>query len=158
MASIVRSPSPFAPPKHLIKVFSNGWRRSECPSHLPPGRAKTRLSPSARNVPGIRSCSFFFRGGLFSLNRARTFSPTRPCARRDVRFTRVSTALQMTLQARSFFLRGRADWSPTARLDEHRLPRNTMDLVCAFREHKRLTGRPASLLHRGCKDSWFPSR
>jgi hypothetical protein len=33
----------------------------------------------------------------------------------------------------------RADWSLTARLDEHRLSNNTIDLVCAFGEHERPT-------------------
>ena len=33
----------------------------------------------------------------------------------------------------------RADWSLTASLDEHRLSRNTIDLVCAFGEQERPT-------------------
>jgi hypothetical protein len=32
-----------------------------------------------------------------------------------------------------------ADWSLTARLDEHRLSKNTMGLVCAFGEQERPT-------------------
>src|SRR6188768_1174573 len=55
-------------------------------------------------------------------------------ARRNVR-----RSVPMIFQARSFSLRGRADWSPTARLDEHRLSANTIDLVCAFGEQRRPT-------------------
>ena len=40
----------------------------------------------------------------------------------------------------------RADWAPTARLDEHRLSRNTMDLVCAFGEQRRPTALTPLLL------------
>src|SRR5262245_55426195 len=32
-----------------------------------------------------------------------------------------------------------ADWSPTARFDEHRLSKNTIDLVCALGEQRRPT-------------------
>src|SRR5262245_16534954 len=32
-----------------------------------------------------------------------------------------------------------ADWSPTARFDEHRLSTNTIDLVCALGEQRRPT-------------------
>jgi hypothetical protein len=45
----------------------------------------------------------------------------------------------------SYFSLGRPDWSPTARLDEHRLSENTMDLVCAFGEQRRPTGWPPQL-------------
>jgi hypothetical protein len=44
--------------------------------------------------------------------------------------------------------------SPTARLDEHRLSNNTMDLVCAFGEHRRSTSpyAPPFLVCREDKD------
>jgi len=71
MASIVRSPLPFAPPSISSKFLATGGVDLNALLTHPLSRAKTRLSPSARGVPGIRSCSFFFRGGLFSLNRAR---------------------------------------------------------------------------------------
>lgn len=49
----------------------------------------------------------------------------------------VSSSLRLA-EAR-FLLKDRADWSLAARLDEHRLSKNTMGLVRAFGEQERPT-------------------
>ena len=60
---------------------------------------------------------------------------------RDVRFTQAPAAF-WTFLFRSSFFRGGPFSLKRAGLKEHRLTENTIGLVCAFREHKRLTGCP----------------
>ena len=58
-----------------------------------------------------------------------------------------------TLPPPRLFFRGGPLSLKRARVKEHRLSDNKMDLVCAGREHKRLAGRPVYFLHRaGCED------
>src|SRR6185503_5489802 len=85
--------------------------------------------------------------GCMVLSLWSTFSPAQPWARHDAPFFQGDGETQCSKVrsndpskfARSFSLRGRADWSPTARLDEHRLSANTIDLACAFGEQRRPT-------------------
>ena len=147
-------------PAHPVAFFHPPTHRLLC-NRSPGTRLVTRCPQ--RSLESRSSSSFFSGGGPLSLKRARTFSPTQPCARRDVRFAHVSTALQRILPSSLVLSSGRGlvdlllrAWTSTAFLrirwiwcarsastGDHQ-PSGPSFWCAAFREHKRLTGRPLS--------------
>ena len=106
------------------------------PTLVAPRRALSQVA-MAISSSGQARLYILLQGGLGCFQLRELFSPTRPCARLDVRFPKRAPRQEWSFQASLVaFSRSSLDQSKRARVKEHRLFNNTIGLVCAFREHK----------------------
>jgi hypothetical protein len=102
-------------------------------------RTRERRRVAACDLRWVRPC----RCGRHSHPPNPRRAETRPLPRRRWRDALFEGPFQSSFQACLYVLSyGWARWLPTARLDEHRLSKNTIDLVCAFGEQRKLPSLP----------------
>ena len=136
----------------MRKAAASEWSRRTpiSPAHPPIAlQSLTRIKPGRKALNYYSAPSKLARSSLGTRAdwplTARSLSPAQPCARRDVRLSQGAPPYNCPSKLACFLrIRSSLVQSKRARVKEHRLAENTIGLVCAFREHKRLTGHPAS--------------